>query len=771
MKKILVLIGLFLLTFIYLFPIARGLIILPLDLLVSNYGPWNLASQIFIKNSYVQDSIIQLYPWKHLVFESLGNGIIPFWNPYQFLGMPFMAAMKPMVFYPLNILDFLGAANGWNALLFSQIFLSLIFSYLLARDFKLSLLPSLLVSFAFSLNTLMIGILEFGAEGHVILWIPLFILCAKKFLEEQKGRYLFFLGTAIGISVFAGQLQYTGYALMILSGFILFYGFHLKTGLKIYMQIFLSMALGIGISFIQLIPSLELASNSVRGSVSSFDLFSNDLVKTQQLFRLFAPDLFGHPATNDLTLGYIETSGYFGITTLFFAIYAMIFSRKNIFVNFFTITFLISMLLSLQGIGLLLYLFKIPILTSGSGARIFSLTLFSGAILSGFGLSDFIKSKNLKLNLKAIIIFLAVFILIMLGSALGNYFSNSLSNFIHNIQFVFVICALFISGTIIFLFFREKNKNLTIIFLIFIVLLTYLDLFRSGYRFLTFSNKKFLYPETKISKFVKEYSQKTLERNIGLTGPEIETYFNIYSVETYNSLYLRRTAELLNALQNKQIDWFPINKYSLARDINLKYALDFLGVSSFVSGIDNNPSITFFSTANFQGSLTAIYKDDKYIVYKNKDAYPRFELFYDVQTIKNDNEILNLISKRTFDFRHKLILEEDLPITLEKGTGSAKLLSAGLNNQKFAVETNKPALFYISDTYFPGWSAKINNKESKIYQANYNFRAVLVPTGKSILEFSYEPTNFRISVWLSIFSLLGLVIISKFAWKPGNQVK
>src|SRR3990172_1007120 len=89
----------FSLTLLYLFPLIQGLMLLPLDLLVSNYHPWYIPAQILLKNPYMQDSVIQLYPWKHLVFESLKEGIIPFWNPYQHMGMPFMAAMKPGVFY------------------------------------------------------------------------------------------------------------------------------------------------------------------------------------------------------------------------------------------------------------------------------------------------------------------------------------------------------------------------------------------------------------------------------------------------------------------------------------------------------------------------------------------------------------------------------------------------------------------------------------------------------------------------------------------------
>ncbi len=219
------------------------------------------------------------------------------------MGMPFMAGMKPMVFYPLNILYFLGEANGWNALLFLQVFLSAIFMYLLSRSFKLRVLPSILASFAFTLNTLMIGVLEFGSDGHVLLWLPFLIFCAKKYLEKQKGIYLLLLGTTIAISIFAGQLQYTGYSLILLTAFIFYYGHTLKTRPTSFSLLLLSIILGVGISSIQLIPSFELYAHSFRGVIDSHHAFSIGLNKPYQLFRLFAPDFFGNPVTRDARFG------------------------------------------------------------------------------------------------------------------------------------------------------------------------------------------------------------------------------------------------------------------------------------------------------------------------------------------------------------------------------------------------------------------------------------------------------------------------------------
>lgn len=746
----------FVLTLVYLFSLAQGLILLPLDMLVSNYSPWYSPGQILVKNPYMQDSILQIFPWKHLVFQSFQNHIIPFWNPYQLMGMPFMAGMKPMVFYPLNIFYLFGEINAWHMLLFSQIFLSLLFMYLLARSFKLGLLPSIFASLIFSLNTMMMGLLEFGSDGHALLWFPLLIFCAKKYLEKQKNIYLFILGISIGTSIFAGQLQYTGYILLFLGIFILYYGYLLKIQIRIFVFIFLAIILGIGVSAVELVPGFGLFFHSVRGVTSSYTIFANGLDNPVQVFRLFAPDFFGNPVTRDLTIGYIESIGYFGIIPLFFSIYAIVFVHKNIFVRFFSISAIIYLLFSIKGIGQILFLLHIPVITSGEGDRIFSLVYPSCAILAGFGVTEFLNTKDKKRNIFALLLFLLLFLSVIALKAFTDILTVKL--FLRNIQFTALIFGSFFIFSCLYISFRGKNTLSKMIFLLLIVSLTYVDLFRVGYHFLTFSNKKFLYPQVSVAKYIQSQSKYSLARNIGLTEPELATYLNVYTIETYNPLYLQRSAELLQSLQKKNPKNLPLNnKYfitnGLAEGENLKYALDVLGVSQFVVDKNVNPSLLFFNTPKYEANFTRIYNDEKYSVYKNLSVYPRFGLYYKNIVKKNDTEILSTIASRTINLRDTVLLSESLPITLQQGSGSAKLISSDLNSQVFKIDSTKPGLFYISDTFYPGWEAVLNNHSTKIYQANYNFRAVLVPAGKSILVFTYTPTNFFFGIFISIFSL------------------
>lgn len=752
----------FCLTFIFLYPLVYGLILLPLDLLISNYEPWSLPNNILLKNPYMQDSIVQLYPWKHFVFDSFVKNLIPLWNPYQLMGMPFMASMKPMVFYPLNIFYIFGEINAWHMLLFSQIFLSMLFSYLLARELSINKLGSILVSISFSLSSLMIGVLEFGSEGHVLLWFPLFFYCTKKYLDSMKARYIVILSLSISACIFAGQLQYFGYGLITLLGFIVYYGKSQKTNFSTYAFLFIGIALGIGISAIQLLPSIELFKSSYRGLGDSYEIFSQSLMKPYQLFRLLAPDFFGNPVTRDTTIGYIEQSGYFGIVPLFFCFYAAFFGKKNIFTKFFMGSFIVALLFSLNGIGQVLYFLKIPLITSGYGERVFSIVLFSGSLLAGFGVNEFIASNAIKKKIISLLLFCTTFIIIAGGSILLQKTIGLQNNLLRDLRYPFLILFLFALATLIFVYKLKEQKYGAKALVIFVIILTFFDLFRMGYRFLTFSNSKFLYPQTPVVTFVKENSATTLSRNYGLTEPELATYLNIYTSETYNPLYLMRSGIVLNALQKIPPNQLPVNKYHLSRakGDNLKSTLDFLGTSFIVARKDFNPSIEYFGSAKYQNVLSPVFSDDTHTVYKNSAAYPRFNVLYKTVIARSDTEALKLITEDKLDFKKQVIVEEEILPNSSSGTGSAILVSSDINNQKFNIESSAKGIFYISDTFFPGWTANINNKPAKIYRVNYNFKGIVVPEGKSTIELTYFPISLLVGIYISIGSIILLIILS-----------
>lgn len=76
----------------------------------------------------------------------------------------------------------------------------------------------------------------------------------------------------------------------------------------------------------------------------------------------------------------------------------------------------------------------------------------------------------------------------------------------------------------------------------------------------------------------------------------------------------------------------------------------------------------------------------------------------------------------------------------------------------------------LTDTYYPGWKAYINNKEEPILLADGIFRAVVVPHGKSVVDFIFQSKSFKIGSIISLSSLfLILFLISLIGYSKTQK--
>ena len=82
----------------------KGFVPAPLDFLTNFYGPWQTYQAFPIKNPQIPDVVSQIVPWKIFTIDNLKQGIIPFWNPYNFSGTPQLANWQSAPFNPFNFL-------------------------------------------------------------------------------------------------------------------------------------------------------------------------------------------------------------------------------------------------------------------------------------------------------------------------------------------------------------------------------------------------------------------------------------------------------------------------------------------------------------------------------------------------------------------------------------------------------------------------------------------------------------------------------------------
>jgi hypothetical protein len=158
--------------------------------------------------------------------------------------------------------------------------------------------------------------------------------------------------------------------------------------------------------------------------------------------------------------------------------------------------------------------------------------------------------------------------------------------------------------------------------------------------------------------------------------------------------------------------------------------------------------------------------DRNLLVLRNRDYFPRAFFVDGVRPARDAAEALDLLF--TTDLRRQVILERS-----DAGArpGDTFLAARSLihRNREAAVELTNPKAGYLvlSDSYLPGWQARVDGKPVRSFCANYLVRAVALGPGSHRVEFTYRPWPWRVGATVSLCSLfllpLALLLRRRFA--------
>jgi len=147
------------------------------------------------------------------------------------------------------------------------------------------------------------------------------------------------------------------------------------------------------------------------------------------------------------------------------------------------------------------------------------------------------------------------------------------------------------------------------------------------------------------------------------------------------------------------------------------------------------------------------------IVYRNNRASERGFVLYDVKKIEGYNEAISIMKEKPLVYKKTALVEGNFPNNMNIGkTGQSKIsfLAYRANYMKIDVETTENAVFILSDAYYPGWKAYLDNRQVEIYPAFCALRAVFLPKGRHELVFCYRPWTFSLGAILTFLSIIFL---------------
>lgn len=764
-----------LLTFILFWDFfVKGLVPIPGDIIVGIYYPWrdyvwnNFLAGVPFKNGLLSDIVSIIYPWRVYGMELLKQGIWPLWIPYTLGGSPLLANFQSGLFYPLSLFFFLfSSVNAWSIYIIFQPILASIFCYLFLKNLKLSNFASLAGAFIFSLSGFMSVWLEYGIVGHAGLWFPLILLVIDKLLKKTAIGWFLVGSLAVGFSALAGYPQITFFVLGTAFLYFLFKIFFIKIKERrnAALTIVSCFTLGILLAAIQLLPGFELWRLSLRQQDPTAAAFDFGLNPFKNLILFFAPDFYGNPATGNFWGwgAYNESASYVGIVGLLLALFAFFAPRKEKTLNFFKGLLLISLLMAFANpLSNFIYGLRLPIFASASAGRFFFLVCFSLAVLAAFGAESLVTAQKRRPFVLSSIIFsfpfLVILAIVFLKPAIWPD-RNLLANLVVAQRNLILPSFLLLGSLVLFFAFALLRKPLWQKSLMGLILvLVIFDLLRFGLKYNSFSEKDYLYPQTALTDFLKE--QKGLYRFYGLIPQSMFIPYALSSPEGYEPLMIKRYSEFANQINEEKFSrifsgsrWVIVHRHEspLLNLLGVKYLLSW----NVEPKSEWDPQYFKYPQRKYE----LVFQYGKSQVYENKEVLPRAFIIHDFQILP-DEEILKTLMDKSFDPQKTLLLEEKPENLPQEKAGEDRVLieESSYSANKVMIKTNlaSDGFLFLSDNFYPGWQAFIDGKQTKIYRANYTFRAVFVPTGKHIVEFVYDPLSFRIGLFISLLTASGL---------------
>ena len=437
---------------------------------------------------------------------------------------------------------------------------------------------------------------------------------------------------------------------------------------------------------------------------------------------------------------------YLGLIPTFFAILSL--KKRSPMSKFFLITAIASIILTLNSsLSRFFYTLPIPVISAEAPSRFFMLTTFSLAVLAGLGFDIWLRNKNFREFKVPTIIFSAiVFLLLIITFVIYQIKLPCPSVEIPQCRLISLRNTILESGVFTCLlilftgkFFFKSTSKLWPYLIIAVVIVSGLY---NSYKFLPFSPRENIMPDHEVINAIKTHTKDGRVLGIGNAGltANLATYYRFFDPNYYEPLHIKRYAELIQyantgAINNlSRSDVNITNEATVSADLNSRRERLFQILSI---------KYLLYQKSGETKSDNIVWQNDKWLLEKNNLALPKSYSVNKYTVEKDNKKSLKLLFSPDFAADKEVILREKPDIILTE-----------------ASET--PSFLVFTDTYYPGWSAYIDGKKTKIYEANYALRAVVVPGGVHDIRMVYEPDSFKLGIIITgLFFIVWILILLK----------
>jgi len=793
--------------------------LLPTDQLNTMMLPFSEKhDSVRVYNHFLTDAIAQVYPYKVRWRANALRGEFASWNPMIFGGHAQYASTSFTHFDPTNVILLLGempSAYHWQMLV--KLLLAGLGMWVLLGFFRLNagaagIHPLLRAMFAaaYMLNSLFITTLQHQWLLGAFCWTPFALYFLLRCLNnETVVRNSVFASAFLAFACFGGSLQTSAIAILavVVVALSTVLQPHRNSPLQKRLWRGALLVVGIGalafaLSAIMWLPSLELFlyNENTRADGKAFSIMNS--LKSLPLLTSFAmPELIGTPRGFDLAkiaqADMNDFNAFVGFAPFIFGLIGCftLWNRNAVETRFLRGFIVLCALGVLVPLATPLYKFIYH--------RSFILYVLGMTVVGAVAAQDILFGEGRRVSaerIRSILRIAAIALgIIILGLVLGNVVLAWKYDIIHAKLNAFVQNNLqsaqlaagsraWMLGRIDAFLAHYSWRNpflwwtavapMLVLWLLrsslsdtlsqsrrllavgAMLLITVCQLWSNAVLWLPMidTERYPLYPATQTTDFLRR--DTTLHRFLPLFDaqsqrvmqPNINDVYGIACVQGYESIFSRPAAQLAGALSQPA----TTQQLRLSALANVKY---------YVASAKNpytHPAMKLVDSGATLIYQNLLAEDRAYMRYRYRVVSQREpgKLFF-----MPDRETFTKIFTEDSTFpAHTVLLSEEPREKIMRETGeyvkhSIRFLNYENNRVRLEVESDESGFLVLADSYYAGWKGFVNNQEVPIMHANYVLRSVVVPKGKSMVEFRFEPPLFRFGAWISFGACVLCVLL------------
>jgi Bacterial membrane protein YfhO len=683
----------------------------------------------------------QVLPWFHVQAQEWHAGRFPLWDPYLWAGQPLFGQAQPGAAYPLNWILFLlplenGHIPGW-ALAWYYVAIHLMaagFCYLFCRSLGRSRTASLSAGLVFSLSGFL-GDTPWPQMMNGAVWIPLvFLFQLRASRDRRPAANAALSGMFLGIAFLSGHHQIPIFTALAWVGVWIYL---LARNRRLLVPVGVALVFAALSGAMQTLPAYEYGRLAQRWVGAPEPLTWNQSVPYSvhahydlKAFSLFGIVFPGVKANFDPFLGVVAFSlALFAVAALWRDTRVRLLAA----LAFGTLLYALGHNSVFQGVlyGLIPQLDK-----ARSPSAVVVLFQFAAAALAAFGIDEVGTSWSAR-DTKV----LAGFGTLTLAIAGALIFANHLTFPTDDRVILTGVIALLAAA--LFAAWRRQAVTPTQARIL-LVLLLLLELGNTGQYNLADRTDRGqmqwldqIHANADIAGYLR--NQPGFQRTEVAADAFKANWGAFHGVEMHGGIGAGVTT---NVLQSEFFNLTGRRMYGVAYTI------------AAVPTPDAGDEV-------FRGSSGMN-------VYR-RDAFPRAWSVHELVRVPNTSEGNILVGRDPESFRHKAHMVGPPPTVQScAAADTVQLIEHSPDRLAIRAEMACDGMVILSDTFYPGWRARVDHRPAEIYEVNGAMRGVAVPRGTHTITMRYRPVSVYLGAALSLLGILGALGWGCYGLRPAR---